>query len=216
LLHIINIDIYWHDGRYASQRVLQLNKAKYVTIQMSTTTAASYSRVPTSDNNNNNNNNSNDTTTPSAARHKRSISSRSLSDRITDKIWASAWVFLAIVVAYWTDFFSVLLLHQHPNTTTTAVANRGLLQLVAVCFGINTVLFLYLSLYLPLAHALPDSTAWEAYCPRVIPVCTATSALAALLLIRATWPVWGFLAPVILGLQAMGALFGLHFVPWPC
>lgn len=44
----------------------------------------------------------------------------------------------------------------------------------------------------------------------------ATGIACGLLLIRATWPAWGFLAPLILGVQAFGALFALHFVPLPC
>jgi len=34
-----------------------------------------------------------------------------------------------------------------------------------------------------------------------------------LLLLRAVWPVWGFLAPLILSVEGLGLLFALHFVP---
>lgn len=132
---------------------------------------------------------------------------RSLSERLTDKFFALVWIFLAVVVAYTSDFFNVLL--AFPK------ANRGLLQLAAVCVGINTILFLYLTIYLPYVKGLTDSSAWDVYCPRIIPTVTALSVLCGILLIRATWPVWGFLAPLVLGVEALGCLFALHFVPWP-
>eukprot|EP00527_Entomoneis_sp_CCMP2396_P005325 CAMPEP_0198155886 /NCGR_PEP_ID=MMETSP1443-20131203/69367_1 /TAXON_ID=186043 /ORGANISM="Entomoneis sp., Strain CCMP2396" /LENGTH=45 /DNA_ID= /DNA_START= /DNA_END= /DNA_ORIENTATION= len=35
-----------------------------------------------------------------------------------------------------------------------------------------------------------------------------------ILAIRATWPVWGFLAPAVLSIELLGGLFALQFVPW--
>jgi hypothetical protein len=152
----------------------------------------------------------------------RSGSRQSLSDRVGDKLWAAGWVTVAIITAYATDFWAVVLLLQDASssdpssqtTTTLLYPNRSLLQVVALLFGIQTILVLYLTVYLPRVKGLTDSSAWEVYCPRVIPFMTATGITAGLLLIRATWPVWGFLAPLILGVQAMGCLFALHFLPW--
>ena len=134
---------------------------------------------------------------------------RSYSERLTDKGIAAVWVFLAWLVARRTHFYAVLFsTHNHQ-------ANRGLLQCVYICWGIQTVLVLYLTVYLPKGLGLTDASAWPVYCPKVIPTATLLGVLSIILLIRATWPVWGFLAPAILGTQAMGLLFGLHFVPWP-
>jgi hypothetical protein len=139
-------------------------------------------------------------------------------------------VTVAILTAYATNFWSVVLLLQEvassddeasDSKTTTAAAttqllpNRSLLQIVGLLFGIQTILVLYLTVYLPRVKGLTDSSAWEVYCPRIIPVMTVTGIVAIMLLIRAVWPVWGFLAPLILGIEAMGCLFALHFVPWP-
>jgi hypothetical protein len=139
-------------------------------------------------------------------------------------------VTVAILTAYATNFWSVVLLLQEvavsedeasDSKTTTAAAttqllpNRSLLQIVGLLFGIQTILVLYLTVYLPRVKGLTDSSAWEVYCPRIIPVMTVTGIVAVMLLIRAVWPVWGFLAPLILGIEAMGCLFALHFVPWP-
>jgi hypothetical protein len=139
-------------------------------------------------------------------------------------------VTVAILTAYATNFWSVVLLLQEvavsedeasdSKTTTAAAAtqllpNRSLLQIVGLLFGIQTILVLYLTVYLPRVKGLTDSSAWEVYCPRIIPVMTVTGIVAIMLLIRAVWPVWGFLAPLILGIEAMGCLFALHFVPWP-
>jgi hypothetical protein len=137
---------------------------------------------------------------------------RSLSERLTDKLIALAWLTLAVVVAYVTDFYAVLFLMK---SSASRQPNRALLQLVACCLGINTILALYLTVYLPRVKGLTDSSAWSAYCPRIIPISTILFVVATILLIRATWPVWGFLAPLLLGIQAMGGFFALHFVPWP-
>jgi hypothetical protein len=161
-------------------------------------------------------------------------SRRSLSERVGDKLWAVGWVTVAILTAYATNFWSVVLLLQEEEaaaaaaaaaddetskTTTTPATlllpNKSLLQIVALLFGIQTILVLYLTVYLPKIKGLTDSSAWEVYCPRVIPCMTVTGITSGLLLMRAVWPVWGFLAPLILGVEAMGCLFALHFVPWP-
>jgi hypothetical protein len=163
----------------------------------------------------------------SASEDERSYSAsrnnvRSLSERLTDKLVALAWLTLAVVVAYATDFYSVLLNNNTNNNNTASDSaaqqrqpNRPLLQLVAACLGINTILALYLTVYLPKVKGLTDSSAWPVYCPRIIPISTGLFLVATILFIRATWPVWGFLAPLLLGIQAMGAFFALHFVPWP-
>jgi len=165
-------------------------------------------------NNNDNNNEAEDILSLLGSSSGRSNSSssnnerlRSLSDRLTDKLIAVAWVVAAMITAYWTNFLGVILHSPH--------AHRGLLQIVALCWGINTVLCLYLTVYLPYVKGLSDSSAWSVYCPRVIPVSTVLFVVATLLLIRATWPVWGCLTPLILGIEAMGLLFSLNFIPWP-
>jgi hypothetical protein len=84
----------------------------------------------------------------------------------------------------------------------------------AVCLGISAVLVLYLSAYLPRVRGLKDSSAWDVYCPRAVPALALSSAVGGSLLIRATWPVWGVLAPLIWGTEFFGLLFSLHFVPW--
>ena len=134
-------------------------------------------------------------------------SSRSLTDRWNDKLWAAAWVTAALLVAHWTSAWNVLL---HDTR-----ANQHLLSLAWVCVGVNTVLLGYLTLYLPKVKGL-DASAWEVYCPRVIPCMTLVGVVACCFFVRGCWPVWGFLSPLILGSQAMGLLFGLHFVPWRC
>ena len=116
------------------------------------------------------------------------------------------WITVALLVARWTNFFHTLFVSDR--------VNRPILYLAAVCLGINAVLLLYLTVYLPMIVKLTDSSAWEVYCPRVLPIMCVVGVLCAVFLIRATWPVWGFLAPFILGVEVMAALFALHFVPW--
>ena len=117
------------------------------------------------------------------------------------------WVLAAFFVAKWTDFFSVVLTSDRPN--------RTLLRLAMIGIGINTSLVIYLTIYLPKVKKITDSSAWSVYCPRVIPTMTLVGIVSFLLSLRALWPVWGFLAPLVVGVELMGALFGLHFVPLP-
>lgn len=145
---------------------------------------------------------------------------RSLSERISDKIYAMGWVLVAILVAHFTRFYPVVFL-MHDSTATydnTAAPlrqpNRALLLLVAICIGINTVLFLYLTVYLPKVKGLTDSSAWPVYCPRVIPASTIFFVLSVVFLIRGCWPVWGFLTPLLVIIQMMGWLFATHLIPW--
>jgi len=117
-----------------------------------------------------------------------------------------AWVIAAVFTAYWTSFFSTILSSQD--------VNRVLLNLAFACLAVNTGLTLYLTVYLPKIKKLKDASAWNVYCPKVIPIMVLTGVVCALLLIRGTWPVWGFFAPLILGVEAMGFLFSFHFLPW--
>jgi hypothetical protein len=130
-------------------------------------------------------------------------------DRLQDKLIALVWVCVAIAVGHFSNFWHVILLRSDSR------ASRPLLYAAAFCIATNAILTMYLLLYLPYCKGLNDASAWEAYCPRVIPGMILIGVLTILLLIRGCWPVWGCLAPLILGTQAMGAVFALHFVPWP-
>ena len=119
---------------------------------------------------------------------------------------AVVWVITAVVVAKLSNTPRVLLSDER--------VIRPLLHAALVLMAINTLLVLYLAIYLPRIKGIKDSSAWDVYCPRVIPSMTMFGVVAAIWLIRCTWPVWGFLAPLILGTEFMGALFSLHFIPW--
>jgi hypothetical protein len=143
-------------------------------------------------------------TTATAARQ----TNRSLGEKFQDKAIALAWVLTAVIIGWWSSTWQVV---RHP---TQAGANVTLLQIVALLLGINTVFLTYLTIYLPRWKGLTDSSAWDVYCPAVIPTMTAVGVTAFCLAIRATWPVWGFLSPLILSVQCLGVLFALHFVPY--
>lgn len=128
-----------------------------------------------------------------------------LSERFFDKVIAAVWVLIAVLVARSTKFWSTVL-------SSSSKANHALLQVFYLILGINTVLLLYLTIYLPRVKKL-DSSAWDVYCPRVIPTMSFLGVVQFLVLIRAVWPVYGFLGPLIVGAEAMGILFSLHFVP---
>jgi hypothetical protein len=142
-----------------------------------------------------------------------SSSSSSSSDRLADKAIAYVWVIAAVLVAWWSKTATVLLSPAY-HYKGPGGPNRFLLCLLAVLLGMNTMFVLYLTVYLPRVKGLTDSSAWSVYCPSVIPTMTLTGLASFLLAVRATWPVWGFLAPLVLGVECLGLLFGLHFVPW--
>ncbi|GAX23831.1 hypothetical protein FisN_20Hh033 [Fistulifera solaris] len=132
---------------------------------------------------------------------------RSLSDRCMDKGIALLWFFLAFIT------------HHKCHVSTTLFSKdshalQKLLQVVALLLGVQVVLATYLCVYLPYFKQL-DSSAWPVYCPRVIPTASGLGVLMVVLLIRACWPVWGFLTPLILGIQFMGLLFVSQLIPWP-
>ena len=144
------------------------------------------------------------------------VAGRSLQDRVADKFVALAWVVVALFVAHYTSFVTVLLGGSSSDDEGGAnpVVNRTLIHMAFCGLGLNTVLTFYLTVYLPKVKKLKaDASAWSVYCPRVIPIMTLTGVMVALLLIRGTWPKWGFFAPLILGIEAMGFLFSLHFIP---
>lgn len=124
-----------------------------------------------------------------------------------------AWVVAAYATAAYTRLFHVIF--------TDARIIRPVLHASIVLFSINAVLTLYLIAWLPFKfpvssiHKTPASSPafWEAYCPRVIPTMTACGLLGSYLLVRACYPVWGFLTPLILGVVALGIFFSLHFIP---
>jgi len=117
------------------------------------------------------------------------------------------WIGIALAVAKWTRFIPVM-------TSDDDRIVKPLLYAAMACLGTNTILLAYLTIFLPRVKGVTDSAAWDVVCPRVVPTMTACGILSFLLFVRATWPVWGFLAPFILGTQAFGFLFALHFVPW--
>jgi len=131
-------------------------------------------------------------------------------DRLTTKLLALVWVFVAYVTARWTHVYQVIIFGGDLHN-----ANRPLLHVVAAGVGIQVVLAVYLLLYLPIFQKLNDSSVWPVYCPRVIPTATVTGIVTIILLIRAVWPVYGFLAPLVLGTQAMGWIFATTLIPWP-
>mmetsp|Transcript_3732 Transcript_3732/g.5472 ORF Transcript_3732/g.5472 Transcript_3732/m.5472 type:complete len:154 (+) Transcript_3732:32-493(+) len=132
--------------------------------------------------------------------------SRSRPERLIDKLYAILWIVAALLVGKWTNFIPVLMSDDR--------VIKPLLYAAASCIGINSVFLGYLSFYLPRVKGITDSSAWDVYCPRVVPAMTLFGVISSILLLRATWPVWGFLAPLILAIESFGCLFTLHFVPW--
>ena len=125
------------------------------------------------------------------------------------------WVVVAYAIIVYTKLF-------HTIMTDDRILRPILYAAVTLLFAINGILIAYLTVYLPFKfptsniHKVKASSPqfWEAYCPNVIPIMTVCGILGSFLLVRACYPVWGFLTPLILGVVALGAFFSLHFIPW--
>jgi hypothetical protein len=118
---------------------------------------------------------------------------------------ALGWVIVAGLLARWTDFYGIVWKDERLNRVLLRIAGGGSLVVLT--------LFLYLTLYLPRVKGLGDPSVWSVYCPRVLPALCATGVATYLVFLRALWPLWGCMAPVISGTEIMGILMALHFVP---
>ncbi|KAG7346108.1 hypothetical protein IV203_005176 [Nitzschia inconspicua] len=141
----------------------------------------------------------------SSASSNSNVSQRSRGGRLQDKCTAAIWIVGAYMISQWTNFYTVL--------RNSDEVNRTLLNISFVGFVIVITLLLYLMLYLPKVKGLTDPTAWGVYCPNTVPVMGVTTVVSILILIRALWPLWGFVAPFYAGSQVMGWLMATHFIP---
>ena len=124
------------------------------------------------------------------------------------------WVAVAYAITVYTKLFHTIITDERILRPTLYSATS--------LFTMNGILIVYLTVYLPFKfptsniHKVKASSPqfWEAYCPNVIPIMTVCGILGSLLLVRASYPVWGFLTPLILGVVALGLFFSLHFIPW--
>ncbi|CAN0154040.1 unnamed protein product [Discosporangium mesarthrocarpum] len=129
-----------------------------------------------------------------------------LAERISNKLHAAFWVVAGGAVAYHTDFVRVLVEDER--------VDRLWFNVGVVCFSINVVIMLYLTIWLP--HIMGIKISWNVHSPRAIPTATVLGLICALTLNISLWGVWGFLTPLILFAVFISCLFSLHFVPWPC
>ena len=162
-------------------------------------TSSSYRRVSQRE--------SNETTAPGSSGFESTTTTntRSRGERLEDKSVALGWVIVAIALARWTNFISVVWSDPSLNRTLLRVAGGG--------FTVVVALFFYLTLYLPKIKGLSDPSAWAVYCPFVLPILCLTGVITYLVFVRALWPLWGFWAPLLSGTEIMGIFMSFHFVP---
>jgi cobalamin biosynthesis Mg chelatase CobN len=160
---------------------------------------------------------------------------RTWSERLSDKVIAVLWVLAALLVAHFSHFGDVVTRQRTPSAilpgnSTGASTNdiessssssprvpvQWLMQLAAAGIATVVLLWLYLVLYLPYVKGLTDPSAWPVYCPRVIPAIVLSFLFTYVALVRACWPVWGCLSPLIWTVEMSGLVFATHLVPWPC
>ena len=111
----------------------------------------------------------------------------------------------------------------HPPFTNphhhTSPPHSGYFRLACVCLGANLAVGVYVMVVLPRRRtggaSQQNQVDLAVQHPQLIPAATAAGVLGAFFLVRSLWPVWGFLAPLILLTVFVGALYALHWVPWP-
>lgn len=105
-----------------------------------------------------------------------------------------------------------------PNTAPPQ-PHSGYFRLACVCLGANLAVGIYVMVVLPRRRrgggGQQTQVDLAVQHPQLISAATAAGVLGAFFLVRSLWPVWGFLAPLILLTVFVGALYALHWVPWP-
>lgn len=113
-------------------------------------------------------------------------------ERINMKIQALAWVVIAAVVVYYTNFFHVLFsdpkvdrydvwhVVKHHLTMIHVLkcccpSGRLYFNIATICFGINCCIAFYLTVWLPYVKRIEID--WNIYCPRMIPTATGVGVL---------------------------------------
>jgi len=139
-----------------------------------------------------------------AQKRKAALARSKSAENVSNKIHALFWCLLGGFVLIKTDFLHVAF--SDPKV------NRLYFNLSLILLATNSVLGLYLIIYLP--YIARVTLPWDKYCPRVIPTITIVGTICFGTLIKALWPVWGFLTPLILTSIGMAAMFSLHFIPF--
>lgn len=165
--------------------------------------APPYRRVPQNE----------DNTARSSSSSNAQSSSSSRSERISIKLHALLWVIVAYALASITQLFHTIYTDERILRTS--------LYISLSTFTLNVIMILYLTIYLPYKFPTSDKYTthasspkfWDAYCPSVIPIITASNVLGSLFLCRACYPIWGVFTPLLLGVVGLGIFFSLHFIP---
>ena len=94
---------------------------------------------------------------------------KTIQEKISDKFYAVLFISLSYFTIRYTNTIDVVL------TSTSTI--RPLLNISITLMAINTILFLYLSIYIPKIKGInvegsTNSELWSIYCPRVIPIMT--------------------------------------------
>ncbi|CAG9328176.1 unnamed protein product [Blepharisma stoltei] len=118
---------------------------------------------------------------------------------LTNRLHAAAWIVLAVVVLYYSNFFLVI--------WESTKVNQLFFSLTMMTFGIMTAMTLYVSFILP-SHEDIEVTA-----PRLIPLASAIGGFCYLCAHIAFWPIWGWYTPFILFSLMLGYIMLGTFMP---
>ena len=161
--------------------------------------AARYARVSTQDR---------DTgPMPQTRKVSKSLGRKQLAETVAQKMGAILWIIASAVVIYFTDFFKVL--------GESEKVNRFWLNLAFVCLGVDIVIAIYLIWILPCftPKVLGKELDWNISAPRAVPTAAAFGVIMTIAMNIGLWPVFGFLTPFILGINFLGFLMTMHFIP---
>lgn len=122
------------------------------------------------------------------------------------KIFALISIILAVIVIYFSNFFTLILEHSE--------VDYFYLSLSIILYITTFSIFLYLCIYLPYLRKEPiNENKWSEYCPNMIPTATICGVLGMIMLILSVWDVWRWYTIPIVLIIKWGFVMTAHFAP---
>lgn len=122
---------------------------------------------------------------------------------VENTVWLAAAAFAMYYGDGHSDFFSVLI--SNPRIM------RRPFYVGLLCLAINTVIFLYLAVWL--RHVIKTDASWDVIAPGAIPTATILGVGSFLMFVFALWPVWGFLTLPLLVTLFMSLVIISPYLP---
>lgn len=125
-------------------------------------------------------------------------------ERISTKVQAALWVIAAVVIFVKGGVYEV--------ASDPARSNPFFVYLGLAALALTVVLAFYCVVWIPRVHY--SQWGWAVVAPGMVEAATAAVVTSFFSFIIGLWPGYGLLTPLIVGFEAMGCVFVLHFIPF--